>query len=93
MHWLVKPTRVVGSGVLVCEKELAAGGRNCRIVKDEVYFYPRLDGLAPCAWARIQRGDMSDPLVLEPLYLHPRDCNVTRSDRTTFQRERLERSI
>lgn len=39
--------------------------------------YAKASKIGEAAWARIQKKKFDDPWRLEPLYLHPRDCNVT----------------
>ncbi len=42
------------------------------------YAYPKARWIAESAVHKIRNKKFTDPFRLEPLYLHPRDCNVTR---------------
>ena len=38
---------------------------------------PNVSGIVEAALSRIREKKFIDPFRLEPLYLHPKDCNVT----------------
>ncbi len=55
---------------------LKRAGRSAVIIKENIF--PNASDLAILAMQRIKEKKFIDPFKLEPLYLHPRDCNVTK---------------
>lgn len=58
---------------------LKKAGESAIIIGGDVF--PKASDLAAIALERIQQKKFNDPFKLEPLYLHPRDCNVTKNKR------------
>ena len=52
--------------------------RPCRILDDKEALLPKADNVAKAAVNLIREKKFIDPHKLEPLYLHPRTCNVIR---------------
>jgi tRNA threonylcarbamoyladenosine biosynthesis protein TsaB len=70
---------IVGKPGLVNAAELARWEkRGAEVLKDGDLGRPKASGVVKAASALIRRKKFADPYKVEPLYLHPRDCNVTR---------------
>lgn len=66
-------------GVEMFKPKLAElGKKRAGITWDERDSYPSAEGVAEGAMQRAHAGKYDDAFRLEPLYLHGRDCNVTR---------------
>ncbi len=74
-----KPALFLGSGALLHRERIAAAlkGRH-RINEEKQKLFPKAEALVKLALPLIERKKFSDPWRLEPLYLHPRDCNAIR---------------
>lgn len=72
-----KPTCFVGDAVPFYREAIERKKKLCRAVEDSRFYYPRASVVGQLAWVRIKKKKFTDPFRLEPLYLHPRDCNVT----------------
>lgn len=72
------PTLFLGDGaVLYREKITGIKKAPCRILEDRAYLFPKASNVARVALRLIKEKKFTDPFNLEPVYLHPRDCNVT----------------
>ena len=76
---LRQPTLLAGGGAaLYREFILKKNNRYCLFAAEGLFLFPKAAGIAEGAWERIKRRQFSDPFTLEPDYLSPRDCNVTK---------------
>ncbi len=74
---LKKPRLFLGDGVKIHHDKISASDR-CRIIEKADSVYPRASCIVQRATDLVQKKRWADPFKLEPLYLHPRDCNVNK---------------
>ena len=73
-----KPTCFVGDGVAMHrDKVLKLSGKSGKIEEVKEQGYPKAKNIVRAALPLIRAKQFTDPHDLEPLYLHPRDCNVS----------------
>ncbi len=71
-----RPRLFVGSGVRLYRDKIKEAKR-CFIAENSENAIPKASCIAERALDLARMKKWSDPFHLEPLYLHPRDCNVT----------------
>lgn len=67
-----------GPAVIAKERLTTWAGKRARIAGEPAGQTPEAEWIARIAIERARRGRTDDPRRLVPLYLHPKDCNVTR---------------
>ena len=72
-----RPTWFVGDAVPIYREAIERKKKRCQAADDRRFYYPKASVIGQLALARIRKKMFADPFGLEPLYLHPRDCNVT----------------
>ena len=72
-----RPRLFVGDGVKIYREEILKTDQ-CRIAEAAEFTTPRASHIAERAMELAKKKKWIDPFGLEPLYLHPRDCNVTK---------------
>lgn len=72
-----KPVLVAGAAAALCRAEAERAG-NANLSFHEGETLPDAGEIAAIALERASAGRFDDPFRLEPLYLRPRDCNVTK---------------
>lgn len=70
-----RPRLFLGNGVGVHRQKLLSV-KFCQIAENAEQIYPRASNIVKQALPLIQKKKFSDPFRMEPLYLHPKDCNV-----------------
>ena len=72
-----RPTLFVGDAVPVYRERLTGElGERFLSHGSKTIPAPLAESIAKIAFRLIREGKFQDPFALEPLYLHPRDCNV-----------------
>ena len=71
-----KPRLFLGDGVKLYHERILKTDQ-CRIAETAESAYPRAADFAGRAMELAEKKQWIDPFSLEPVYLHPRDCNVT----------------
>jgi tRNA A37 threonylcarbamoyladenosine modification protein TsaB len=67
-------TYFTGGGVSLFKEKLLESGK--AFFSDAGAVHPKAERIGELAWERIQKKKFTDPFKLEPLYLHPKDCNA-----------------
>ena len=71
--------RLVEGPALVTEEGLARlRKRGIEVLENGALGHPKASGVVKACLELIRKKKFMDPFRIEPLYLHPRDCNVTR---------------
>ncbi len=72
-----KPRLFIGDGVKIHRDQILKTNR-CQIAEAAEIVTPKASHIAERAMDLVKKKKWSDPFCLEPSYLHPRDCNVTK---------------
>ena len=70
------PRLFLGDGVKMFQEKIL-NTKFCQIADGTESVYPMASNIARQALTLVQHKKFADPFTIEPLYLHPRDCNVT----------------
>ncbi|MGH7198256.1 MAG: tRNA (adenosine(37)-N6)-threonylcarbamoyltransferase complex dimerization subunit type 1 TsaB [Candidatus Omnitrophota bacterium] len=76
------PRLVQGPGLVTRERILRWKKQGIDVLENGSLGHPKASGVAKAAIELIRRKKFNDPFKIEPLYLHPRDCNVIMKGRT-----------
>ncbi len=70
-----KPVSFVGDGAVIHRDKILNLGKNIGMIVEEKVF-PKASNVVKAAMPLIKKKKFTDPFKLDPLYLHPRTCNV-----------------
>lgn len=73
----IKPGSVLlGDGVNICQDDIRARINRVTILEKD-YWYPQPSKLIDLALARIKRKELTDCFSVKPIYLYPKECQIT----------------
>lgn len=71
------PRLFLGDGAVIYYEKIMSA-KYCQIHEKARVVYPKAANILRQAMTKIQKKEFMDPFSIEPLYLHPRDCNVSK---------------